>query len=1316
MSNVIGYVSKQTGNATLTKINGEVVELGIFSQIDKNDLIESSDGAQLEIVMSNGNVVTIDGQRTVMIDETIYEKKAFDADDVSVKDVNAIEDGDISKLDDTEAGDNVVGTSENIGDAYIGSGEDHGNAFAKGLGSENVRISGVNRYDPLEEGLSQNTIFATAVGNETVNPIDTSYGDDTNNDGLITPPSVEIVDENNDGVINSGELGTSDIIGNIGEGGATLDSLIITSSGGGEVVVDVSTVTINPDGSYNVDDVDLSGLGDGNVTVTATSTDTDGNSTTVTNETDITIDTSYGNDTNDDGSITPPSVEIVDEDGVLNANETEATVITGNIGEGGTSLDSLIITSTGGGEVVVDVSTVTINPDGSYTVEVDVSDLGDGNVTVTATSTDEDGNSTTVTNATDITIDTSYGNDGDDTGSDVTPASVALVDENNDGVINSGELGTSDIIGNIGEGGATLDSLIITSSGGGEVVVDVSTVTINPDGSYNVDDVDLSGLGDGNVTVTATSTDTDGNSTTVTNETDITIDTSYGNDTNDDGSITPPSVEIVDEDGVLNANETEATVITGNIGEGGTSLDSLIITSTGGGEVVVDVSTVTINPDGSYTVEVDVSDLGDGNVTVTATSTDEDGNSTTVTNATDITIDASVDDNNGTGTGIDGADAVVSLDEISDHYINAIEVGEGISITGTTTLLAGGIVRVVFNGETYTAEAIGDDTSGIENTFTVRVPADKLAVLADAEYSVIATVVADQAGNIASDSALVTVDTSAGIATDDNSGLIDVFESDLSTGTSPSDEAPSTSGNLLGNDEDTTGSTISSISIGDTEGTPWSENPDILVLDTPSGIIYVASSETTYDGVDYNAGDYVYTLEDASAAESEMITYTLTDPAGNSSSADLIINIADDVPVGSSVDKYINADSSYTNTTNLVLTVDVSGSMGELVEDDTTRLDLAKEALNNLIDEYAEKGNVNIKVITFSNTVSESVWLSVSDAKSLISSLDEGGRTYYDDAIARVESIDYSADDYSEADDSFFYFISDGVPYPNSHALTNNEISSWNTYAEANFDTAFAVGIGTSSDSLTAIGGDNTISIDSATDLDAALLSTVADITGNLILSDSDGTVIDLGADGGRIESLEIDGNTYSYDDYNNVDITTDLEGVFNINFDTGEYTYSNEIQDDLDAVEVVNVVSIQNSQGEIEAVSDAELMLHLHESIEYTGEAVIGDEGVNTLVLSGSDSINFDNISSITSIEAIDLNVGGDHSLENISASDVFNMTDDNHDLTIFGDAGDNVTLANPSEWVASTSSENGHDFNVYTSLDNDQITLKIETDIPVV
>ena len=92
--------------------------------------------------------------------------------------------------------------------------------------------------------------------------------------------------------------------------------------------------------------------------------------------------------------------------------------------------------------------------------------------------------------------------------------------------------------------------------------------------------------------------------------------------------------------------------------------------------------------------------------------------------------------------------------------------------------------------------------------------------------------------------------------------------------------------------------------------------------------------------------------------------------------------------------------------------------------------------------------------------------------------------------------------------------------------------------------------------------------------------------------------------------------------------------------------------------------------------------------------------------------------MSNISNITAIDLSIGDDHSLENISAEDVFSMTDNNN-LTILGDEGDNVTLANPSQWSKNSMSscENGHELNVYTTLiDTDQITLKIEIDISVV
>ncbi|WP_157939646.1 hypothetical protein, partial [Vibrio breoganii] len=166
-------------------------------------------------------------------------------------------------------------------------------------------------------------------------------------------------------------------------------------------------------------------------------------------------------------------------------------------------------------------------------------------------------------------------------------------------------------------------------------------VTINPDGTYAVNnDVDVSGLLDGELTVTAKSTDVDGNKATVTDT--VEKDFTYGD--GPDGEIAEPTVSLTDnnpdEEGndreIINGadlvdgqlvGEPEKATVTGYLGEGVETLDSLVITDSEGTEIVIAVSDVTINPDGTYAVnnDVDVSGLLDGELTVTAQSTDVDG-------------------------------------------------------------------------------------------------------------------------------------------------------------------------------------------------------------------------------------------------------------------------------------------------------------------------------------------------------------------------------------------------------------------------------------------------------------------------------------------------------------------------------------------------------------------------------------------------------------------------------------------------------------------------------------------------------------------
>jgi len=684
------------------------------------------------------------------------------------------------------------------------------------------------------------------------------------------------------------------------------------------------------------------------------------------------------------------------------------------------------------------------------------------------------------------------------------------------------------------------------------------------------------------------------------------------------------------------------------------------------------------------------------------------------TDSESVILDRDANGDDGNGTGIGGKDATITLDEVSDNYINQAESSVSIRVTGTTTAVEGTLIVISFNGQDFSTVATANQD------FSVDILAGDL--VDGSIMTVNASVVADKAGNLAYDSEDVNIDLSAGILSNINSS---VNESALDIGSNPSIDGRSVSGNILEGQSNTEGSSISGLNLEGQEATIWDENSDILVISTNEGTLYLATSQTTQDGVTYNEGDYVYTLENAGSNAQESFSFTLTDEAGNTSNADLNISIVDDVAVGgASVDKFLNADDSHVNVTNLVLTLDVSGSMAWdangnsssswYFDESTVRLDLAKEALTNLINTYADQGEVNVNIVAFSSSASDSGWLSATDAITYINSLDANGGTMYDNAITEVETIAGTP----ESDDSFFYFISDGEPN-NGGAFTISEQSPWvKNYADSNYDKTFAIGMGTSVNlsALEAIGGAaDTQIISSATDLDAALLSTISTVSGSLLGFDVDGTVISLGADGGRIDSVEIDGNTYDYANYNNENITTELGGSFVIDFDTGSYSYTVGIN--TDTQDEVETLSINATSNDGENVS-GELVLHLQESenenLVLDTAGLDGGSGFDTLVLQGTESINFANVDNIKNIESINLTTG-DHELLNISAADVLDMTDANNTLTILGDEGDSVSLEDSSKWTQTQTSEDGHNFTVYSSTEED-VTLKIETEIPVV
>ncbi|MCL1069008.1 hypothetical protein L2735_19850, partial [Shewanella olleyana] len=384
------------------------------------------------------------------------------------------------------------------------------------------------------------TVVATATDSNG-NPL--SANDTENLDALSSNITVDLV-------IDAGNLG--DITGtsqDIPDGGTV--TLVITDIAGIEITIE--NVAVAADGTYSVNDVDLSTLVDGDITVVATATDSNGNALSA-------------NDTeNLDALASNITVDLVIDAGNLG----DITGTSQDIPAGGTV--TLVITDIAGTEITIE--NVAVAADGSYSVDdVDLSTLVDGDITVVATATDSNGNVLSANDTENL---------------DALSSNITV-----DLVIDAGNLG--DITGtsqDIPDGGTV--TLVITDIEGNFVTI--NDVAVGADGTYSVDDVDLSTLVDGDITVVATATDSNGNALSA-------------NDTeNLDALSSNITVDLVIDAGNLG----DITGTSQDIPAGGTV--TLVITDIAGIEITIE--NVAVAADGTYSVDdVDLSTLVDGDI------------------------------------------------------------------------------------------------------------------------------------------------------------------------------------------------------------------------------------------------------------------------------------------------------------------------------------------------------------------------------------------------------------------------------------------------------------------------------------------------------------------------------------------------------------------------------------------------------------------------------------------------------------------------------------------------------------------------------
>ncbi|WP_136255764.1 Ig-like domain-containing protein, partial [Onishia niordana] len=796
----------------------------------------------------------------------------------------------------------------------------------------------------------------------------------------------------------------------------------------------------------------------------------------------------YGDDDNDDGSITNASVTITDAgdgdnsgDDVINENET--ATITGTIGEGGDSLDSLVISDGDDStdDLVLNVDDITVDATtGNYEVtDVDVSGLADGELTVTANSTDNDGNSVTRTDT--VAKDFTYGDDDNDDGS-ITNASVTITDagdgdNSGDDVINENE--TATITGTIGEGGDSLDSLVITDGQGGELTLDPATVTVGTNGDYTVTGVDVSGLADGELTVTANSTDNDGNSVERTDT--VTLDTSA-----EAGTVI---VNNITSDDVINAQEAGETITVTGTATGGDIAEGDSVTMTINGQ---DYAT-TVGENGDWSVDVEGSDLVlDTAFDVVVSSTDEAGNDVDSTGSSEHSVDLA-------------ADITVSLDDVNSANVATTP------INGTTNgVEAGQVVTLVIRDEhTTTADVTVSAVVEADGSYTAT--AD-LSSLTDGGLSVTATV-EDQAGNQATNDDTATRDTNAvagtvNVATITDDDVINASEAgqtilvtgtatggDISAGDSVAmtingtDYATTVDGNgewsvgvegsdlaadtvfdvvvsstdEAGNSVDSTGSSTHgvdleagiTVSLADVNTATAGSAPiggdttDVEAGQTVNLAITDGTTTVTTTAMVQADGSYATTADLSSLADGDLsVTATVEDQAGNQASAGDTA-IFDDLQVGNNANNSIESGSGDDNlfgdtggaktivqpgtNYNVSLIVDTSGSMANASGSGMSRMALAQNALKNLATQLVDHdGQINLQLVDFDSGATSTVFLDItnnddalSGIEAAIDELAAGGGTNYEAGFNQATDwLDSVAEGYQ----NLTYFLTDGDP------------------------------------------------------------------------------------------------------------------------------------------------------------------------------------------------------------------------------------------------------------------------------------------------
>lgn len=634
-------------------------------------------------------------------------------------------------VDTTVAAPVLTGISDDTGTPGDGATSD-GELVFVGTSEANAQV------EVFRDGASLGTTTANSSGNWSfdhsgVTLADGSYAltaqaEDTagNISGLSTVFSLQV----DSAIATPAVTAISDDTGTAGDG-VTADNTLQFSGtsevdASVEVFVDtVSVGTASADGAGNWSYSYTPILADGTHTITAQASDLSGNTSSVSADFLVTVDTATAT----------PAV-------------TAFTTDTPTAGDNITRDNSLSFSGTSEADAAVEVAldgtaigTATADGNGKWSFDHTLTPLVDGTYAVTAEATDTAGNVSAVSAALNITVDTSI--------------AQPLVEGISEDTGTAGDATTSDtslIFSGTSESNASVQVFLDGS--------EIGTTSANSARGWSYDHT-ASSLGEGSYAVTAIATDVAGNVSEVSSALTLVVDT----------SATAPAVTSISAD-------------TGIAGDGTTFDRTLVINGTGEASTTVEVfrggtslGTETVAEDGSWSIDSGSTSLLDGAYTFTAAVTDKAGNTSAESSGFAVTVDGQAPSastfspgNGGTGVAL-AADLSVTFDEIvyagsgnlvihekaGGAVVETIPMGDArVTGTGTATLtlnptdpLVGGTEYYVTIDSGWVTDLAGNSYKGISG--------DATWAFTTEDFILTGSTPADDAMNVALDTGLTLV-------------------------------------------------------------------------------------------------------------------------------------------------------------------------------------------------------------------------------------------------------------------------------------------------------------------------------------------------------------------------------------------------------------------------------------------------------------------------------------------------------------------------------------------------------------------------------